>query len=75
MPSFNIGDVVEVRVKPGARRDEVVFVEGRFLVSTVARAVDNQANEAVVKLMKKQMGLRVEFVRGLKSRVKFLRVL
>jgi len=69
------GDMVPVKVKPGAKRNEVTMAGDTIVVTTTARAVDNKANEAVVTLLKKQFKIRVEIVKGFRSRNKVIRVL
>lgn len=69
---------LNVIVKPGAKKDEVVGWDGNkkaLRVNIRAPAEDNKANIAVVKLFSKLAGKRARIVRGFKSREKVLRVL
>ena len=70
--------LIEVRVIPRARRDEVAGERaGRLLVRTTAPPVDGKANEAVRRLVAAHCGVPVcgvELVRGATSRDKTLRV-
>ena len=73
---------VTVRVKPGSRKGPLIEQEstadGEVLTVFVQqRAVDGQANEAVIELLAKHFGVpksRIEIVRGHTSRVKVVRV-
>jgi uncharacterized protein len=70
--------LIDVRVIPRARRDEVGGERaGRLLVRTTAVPVDGQANAAVCRLVAGHLGVpwrRVEVVAGHRSRDKVLRV-
>jgi uncharacterized protein (TIGR00251 family) len=67
-----------VRVQPRARRNEIAgWREGVLQVKVTAPPVEGAANEAVLKLIAKELGLRpsnLTLVRGLQSRDKMIRV-
>jgi len=68
-----------VRVKPGSSKGPLVEPgdPGEFTVYLNERAVDGAANDALVKVLAKHLGVpksRVEIVRGHTSRVKQVRV-
>lgn len=66
-----------IRVSPGSSRDAVELAEGKLLVRVRARAVDGQANEAVLALVARALGLapsRVRLLRGAAGREKLLQV-
>ncbi len=73
---------ITVRVKPGSRKGPLV--EGsagtdaaELTVYVQQRAVDGQANSAVVELLAKHFGIAksgVEIVRGHSSRIKTVRI-
>lgn len=70
---------MRVRVRAGAREERVSVddAEGTLLVSTPARAVEGQANEAVRRLVANVVGIPlrdVVLVRGERSRDKLLRI-
>jgi uncharacterized protein len=69
--------VIEVRVTPNSSK-EGVFVEGEQIKVYVHDAPqDGQANEKVIKLLAKKLGVaksRVEIVRGQTSRTKLIQV-
>jgi uncharacterized protein YggU (UPF0235/DUF167 family) len=74
-----VTETVVVRVKPGSRKGPLVETDadGALTIYVPERAVEGKANEAVVKLLAKYMGVprsRVELVSGATSRVKRFRV-
>jgi uncharacterized protein len=81
-PSRNLGSSksrrVSIRVIPRARRDEVGGERaGRLVVRTTAAPVDDQANEAVRKLIAEHFGVqvrRVDIVSGHHSRDKVIAI-
>ncbi len=72
------GTTIEVRARPGARRDEIVGVrDGVLLARVTAPALEGRANQALCRLIAKRLGVRrshVTLVRGERSRDKLLRV-
>ena len=74
--------LLKIRVVPNSSREELVGemregdtgAEGLRLYLK-ARPEKGKANLAVVKFFKKELGLKVEIVSGLKGREKVLRVL
>ena len=68
---------LQVRVTPGARMDDVSLLEGQLAVKTRAKPQDGAANEAVMAVVAKALGIapsRVELLRGQTSRLKVLRI-
>lgn len=74
--------LVTVRVKPGSRKGPLVerspgdAIE-QLVVYVQQRAVDGQANDAVVGLLARHFGVsrsRIEIVRGQTTRLKVFRV-
>ena len=66
---------LKVLVKPNSKSDEVLGWEGDVLkIRVSAPAVDNKANIAVLKLLKKFSKKRISFISGLKSQEKLLLV-
>ena len=69
---------VAVRLVPRAARDEVAGTRGgSLLVRVCAAPAENRANQALVRLLAKRLGVgrgRVELVSGRRSREKVLRV-
>lgn len=74
-----MSETVVVRVKPGSRKGPLVEAadNGELTIYVQERAVEGKANEAVVKLLAKHLGVprsRVALVSGATSRVKRFRV-
>ena len=72
-------DVISVRVKPGSRKGPLVetAVDGELTVYVRQPAVEGKANEAVVRLLAKHLGVapsRLVLVAGATSWVKRFRV-
>jgi uncharacterized protein len=69
---------IEVRVQPRARRDEIAGQRaGALVVRVTAPPVEGKANEAVRKLLAKQLGIapgKVAIVRGEGARDKLIEV-
>lgn len=69
---------LEVLVRPGASRDEVVGEhDGAVVIRLAAPPVEGRANKALRKLIARRAGVRsgaVEIVRGERSRRKLVRV-
>ncbi len=72
------GTLLEVRVQPRARRDEVVGWQGNTLrVRVTAPPTDGQANQAVIELLADVLGLArssITLVSGAAGRDKLFRV-
>lgn len=72
------GLVVNVKVIPRAKRDEIVGWQGDALkIRLNAPPIEGRANEALVKFLAKHLGIaamNVEIVRGEISRHKVVRV-
>lgn len=70
--------LIEVRLRPGAGRDELRGVKDGVLQAKVsAPPVEGRANRALCKLIAKRLGIapsRVSVVRGEKSRDKLVQV-
>ena len=70
------GLLLRVRVVPGARMSEITgVIDGRLKVRLVARPVEGQANDELVRIVAEWCGVRasaVEIVRGSTSRSKDL---
>jgi uncharacterized protein (TIGR00251 family) len=69
---------IRVRVRPGARREELVQTDDGSLVARVtAPAREGRANKALCRLVAKQLRLapsKVAIVRGVHAREKLIRV-
>jgi uncharacterized protein len=74
-----VSETVVVRVKPGSRKGPLVEVDadGALTIYVPERAVEGKANEAVVKLLAKHLGVArsgVQLVSGETAKVKRFRV-
>ena len=69
---------VQVTVKPGAKVQKVVKTDDGLVVYLHARAHDNEANAALIKILADYYGVSktsVEILRGQKSRVKVVEII
>ena len=69
---------VNVLVKPGSRKNEVVEKDAEVVVFTNKRAHDGEANRAVVEMLAKYYGVakgRVKIFQGEKGRKKVVEIL
>jgi uncharacterized protein len=69
---------VRVRVRAGARREELLQTDDGWIVARVtAPALEGRANKALCRLVAKQLRIapsKVAIVRGARSREKLIRV-
>ena len=68
---------IEVRVQPGARRNEVTRRGDDLLVRVTAAAERGKANEAVVRVLAERLGVAksaVRVARGTSSRRKIIEI-
>ncbi len=67
----------DIIVKPRSSFSKISFKENngetKIIINVISPPVDNKANEEVVKLFKKTYKIKVEVIKGLKSRKKRLR--
>lgn len=71
------GTVLELRVTPKASRNEIREEEGQIRVYVTTVPENGKANEAVIKLLSKALGVpksRLTLIRGAMSRDKAFRV-
>ncbi len=69
--------IVEVKVVPNAKRNEIKDEEGRFKVYITAPPVDGKANKLLIKILAKHFGVKksnVNIIRGEKSRNKIIQI-
>lgn len=68
--------LVNIQLKPSARRDEILEERGDFLrIAVSAPAHEGRANAELLKFLKKEKGWRAEIVKGKTSKTKVVRVL
>lgn len=66
-----------LRVTPGARSEAIELAEGKVLVKVRARPEDGKANQAVLDLLARALGVatsRIELLRGGTGRDKLVRL-
>ena len=69
--------MLDLRVTPGARRNAVEIVDGVIRVHVAAPADRGAANDAVIRLLARALGIapsRLTLVRGTASRSKVVRI-
>lgn len=69
--------LINVRVIPNAKKNNVSEEEGKLKVHVNAPAVDDKANKALVKILAKYFGIKkndVRITRGAKSREKVVEI-
>lgn len=78
MPDVPSSTVLQIRVIPRARRNEICgYRDQRLLVRTTAAPVDGEANDSVRKLVADHLGVHVravQIVSGHRSRDKVLTI-
>ncbi|MCK4521661.1 MAG: DUF167 domain-containing protein [Nanoarchaeota archaeon] len=65
---------MKILVKPNSKKEDIFFDKEKkaYVVSVKAKAENNKANIAVLKLMKKKFSKKFRIIKGLKSREKVL---
>ncbi|HLC87341.1 MAG TPA: DUF167 family protein [Candidatus Nanoarchaeia archaeon] len=68
---------LKVVLKPNSNEDEIIKYDGMknaLIISVKAPAVENRANLALIKLIKKKTKKRARIIKGLKSREKIMEI-
>ena len=70
---------ISVQVKPGSKKGNLLEIQedGSYLVHLKARAHDGEANEALIKFLSKELGVRqnqIQIKTGFASRTKILEI-
>lgn len=65
---------IEIKVKAHSKKQEVLKVGKRYIVSLKQKPEDNKANIELMKLLKKYFGKDIKIVRGLKNKNKIVEV-
>lgn len=72
------GTVLSIHLVPRSSREQIIgTVDGRLKVKVIAPPTENQANDALIKLLAKRLGLapsKLAVIRGHKSRNKLVLV-
>lgn len=67
-----------LRVTPGARTQSVCVEQGRVLIKVRAKPTDGEANDAVLKILAKSLGIptsRLRLLRGATGRDKLVQLI
>lgn len=65
-----MGKVIEVKVKPHSRCQELEEKDGMLIVSLRSKPENGEANKELVELLSKHFGTDVKLIRGLKGKRK-----
>ena len=71
------GGCLALRVTPGARSEGIAIADGQLTVKVRAKPQDGAANDAVVRMVAKALGVptsRCRILRGATSRNKLLKI-
>ena len=63
---------IKIKVKSGSSKNLVEKKGEGYIVYVRERAIDNKANKAVLKLLKKYFGKPVRIIKGFKNREKII---
>lgn len=64
---------VEIKVKPGKPRTEIINEENGILIMNVkGKAVDNEANKEIIRFFSKLIGKKVRILKGVKNKKKVI---
>lgn len=69
--------IYEVKVTPGAKKEEIAIESNRITIRTPKRAHNGEANEAIVKILAKHFHTaksNVKILRGQTSRTKLIEI-
>jgi uncharacterized protein (TIGR00251 family) len=71
------GEIIEVWAKPNSSKSNIEWdnENKRFNVFLHSIPDDGKANQELIKLFKKKFKLKVEIIKGLKSRNKLIKIL
>ena len=67
----------EVKVTPGAKKEEITVEGDKITIRTPTRAHDGEANEAIVKILAKHFHTgksNIKILRGQTSRIKLVEI-
>ncbi|MBW2994792.1 DUF167 domain-containing protein [Candidatus Woesearchaeota archaeon] len=70
---INIDKQIKVKVKPGAKKTEILGFENNFLVIKIkSMPQKGKANEELIKFLKKQFNKQARIIKGEKSKEKII---
>ncbi|MBR3365837.1 DUF167 domain-containing protein [Candidatus Saccharibacteria bacterium] len=67
----------EVKVTPGAKKEEITVEGDKITIRTPKRAHDGEANEAIVKILAKHFHTgksNIKIIRGQTSKIKIIEI-
>lgn len=67
-------DILKVKVKVAKLNSRIVSKNGVWIIELKSPARDGKANLELVKIVSKELGSRVEIVKGFKAKEKILRI-
>ena len=71
---YSKNNLIQLRIVPNSSKNELIFEENRIKVKIKSIPEDGKANSELIKFFKKN-GLKIEILKGLKSREKFIKIL
>ena len=71
---FIENNLLKLKVTPNSKKTELLEKEGKLRLYLKAVPEKRKANQELIKFFKKEFGLKVEIVKGEKSREKVLKV-
>jgi len=72
---FKKNEIYSVRVKLNSSKSEIITEEDKIIIYLHSMPIDNKANQELIKLFRKQLKLKIEILKGLKSRNKTIKIL
>ena len=63
-----------VKIKPQSKQNRIRSLNDVIVIETTSPAIDNKANNAVLKWLKKELGVNAQILKGEKSRLKRIKV-
>jgi len=72
---FQSNQTYLLKVKANAKMNRVEVYPDLLMIWVTAPARDGEANAAIIKLLKKELGIGVEIVSGFKSALKKIKIL
>ena len=66
--------IINIKVKPNARKQEIIKTENHYQVKLKQQAKDNKANLELIKLLRKYFKKDIKIIKGLTSRNKVVEI-
>jgi uncharacterized protein (TIGR00251 family) len=68
-------ETIEIKVKANSKKESITQKDNIYIVEVKAKAEDNKANIAVIKLLKKHFNKTPMIIKGLTSKNKVVRLI